>query len=191
MEKFLNKQLDKSKLFSFSKDSREANVLASSGHYGSALLRQWQIVEVVCREFVVIVRASTDSAASMKRIDKILSKQGVDAERHNLHTQLRDVLFSVARKNIELNYRFIDVKQVEEALTTMGCNYDRPSIRYLLASKIKKGEKPVNVLSSVTIRHLRNQVVHKNQIITRAQYESLGPFLHHFFTVFDQLKRQA
>jgi len=183
MEKFVLNELKKSKSLSVQKDIEEAESLALNGFYASAFLRQWQVVEAVSRELIIITRSYGDAQTAWGRILKIFKKQKIDPAKNNLKLQIENVLFSSAKQRTELSFRYIDVGQLEKAFDSLSLSYDRTSVRYLMASRLEKESRPSEVNDSATIREKRNHIIHRNQSLTKDQYDQYLRFFQHFFDI--------
>lgn len=183
MEIFVLSQLKKSKNLSFQKDIEEAESLALSGFYTSAFLRQWQVVEAVSRELIIITRSYDEAQNTWSGISKIFKKQTIDPVKNNLKLQIENVLFSSAKQKMESSFRYIDIGQLGKAFDSLGLSWDKLSVRYLMASSIKKENRPPGANESTTIREKRNQVIHRNLSLTKAQYDQYLPFFQQFFDI--------
>lgn len=183
MEDFILTHLKGSKSLSVADDIKEAESLALNGFYTSAFLRKWQIVESVSRELIIITRSHDDAQKSWGKISNIFKKQKIDPEKNNLKLQIENVLFSLAKQKIESSFRYIDIGQLEAALDSLGLSFDKLSVRYLMASSIKKENRPSGVKELTTIREKRNYVIHRNQTLTKDQYNQYLLFFQHFFDI--------
>jgi hypothetical protein len=188
---FLLDKLKKSKVLEYDNDLKEAKDLEKHGFYASAFLRDWQVIESVCRELMIHYRACEEVDSISGKIFKRLAKQPIDVNVNNLKLQIRNVLYSDAKKRATHSSRNINVGIVEKVFSFFDLNHEPTIIRYLLADELKKGETlPQGIEIRKTIRKQRNSIVHKNGNMTLEEFEEIKPFIEYFYDLIYQVKEQ-
>jgi len=181
------------KLPSFNIDSilSRSEFLFSNACYEQALLNYWIAIEQVCRDLVIYEKSLCNATILWKKQERKLAakSQNIDLSKHNLEGQLFDLIFTHSKLFYEAQYRYINVEEVRKALTTFNIYFDLNTVNYLLANKIKELPEGLNSNSKVTIRSIRNKVVHDAYMFKKDDFELIKPFLYEFLVVIRGIKK--
>jgi len=188
-EKILSK-LSKLPSFDFTAELVKAEKLNCDEYYDQSLLTYWIAIENVCKDLVVYEKAFLSACELWgKQKRKLTAKnQNIDINKYNLETQLFDLVFTHSKGFYEKQYRYINVAEVRRALNTFGMNNDDDKISFLLAKDVKSA--PIGLTSKVTVRKIRNNVVHNAYKLKKARLLEVQPFLKYFFEVINSLAKQ-
>jgi len=159
--------------------------------YEQALLNYWIAIEQVCRDLVIYDKALSNATALWIKQERKLSAkcQNIDLKKHNLEGQLFDLIFTHSKSFYEAQYRYINIEEVRKALTTFNISFNPNSVNYLLANEIKELPESLNSKSKVTIRSIRNKVVHEAYIFKEDDFELIKSFPYEFLVMISGLTK--